>query len=107
VFNQFSECDVSFRDGRRAGTRRSGRHPVPACVDAPQQAVAKEKRVQAFGERLEAILTELDRRDLTEVPTPALLTLALKYGEHLREEYQPLELTERESFLSFPATWEG
>jgi DNA-binding XRE family transcriptional regulator len=74
-------------------------------------AIAKEKRVEVFGERLKAILTELDKRDLTEVPTPALLTLALKYGEHLREEYRPLELTTPGSFERtddlFPATWEG
>jgi len=74
-------------------------------------AVAKEKRVAVFGERLEAILVELDKRDLAEVPTPILLTLALKYGEHLRTEYQPLTLKASETIndmdFSMTKTWEG
>ncbi len=54
--------------------------------------VAKAKRVEAFGERLNAILAELDKRNLDEVPTAVLLGLALKYGESLRNEYEPLKL---------------
>lgn len=55
-------------------------------------AVAKAKRVEIFGERLKAILAELDKRNLDEVPTAVLLGLALKYGESLRNEYEPLKL---------------
>ena len=55
-------------------------------------AVAKSKRVEVFGKRLDAILAELDTRDLADVPSPVLLTLALKYGESLRAEYEPLKL---------------
>ena len=55
-------------------------------------AVAKSKRVEVFGKRLEAIMTELDKRDLSDCLTPTLLTLALKYGESLRAEYEPLKL---------------
>ena len=55
-------------------------------------AVAKSKRVEVFGKRLDAILAELDTRDLADVPTPVLLTLALKYGESLKAEYEPLKL---------------
>jgi hypothetical protein len=55
-------------------------------------AVAKSKRVEVFGKRLDAILAELDTRDLADVQTPVLLTLALKYGESLRAEYEPLKL---------------
>ena len=54
--------------------------------------VAKAKRVEAFGERLNAILAELDKRNLDEVPTAILLGLALKYGESLKNEYEPLKL---------------
>ena len=54
--------------------------------------VAKAKRVEAFGKRLNAILAELDKRNLDEVPTAVLLGLALKYGESLRNEYEPLKL---------------
>jgi len=55
-------------------------------------AVAKSKRVEVFGKRLEAIMTELDKRDLSDCLTPVLLTLALNYGESLRAEYEPLKL---------------
>jgi transposase len=49
-------------------------------------AVAKAKRVEVFGKRLNAILEELEGRDLKEVRTDALLRLALLYGDHLKEE---------------------
>jgi transposase-like protein len=55
-------------------------------------AVAKEKRVEIFGKRLDVILAELDKRDLSEVKTEKLLVLALKYGATLREEYEPPKL---------------
>jgi IS30 family transposase len=57
-----------------------------------QYAVAKAKRVEVFGKRLDSILTELDKRDMSKVPTEALLKLALQYGESLRTEYAPLTL---------------
>lgn len=55
-------------------------------------AVAKAKRVEVFGKRLEAILAELDKRDLTDVPTPALLKLALEYGQRLKDEEADLTI---------------
>jgi DNA-binding XRE family transcriptional regulator len=57
--------------------------------------VAKERRIEAFGSRLEAILIELDKRDLAEIETEKLLALALKYGECLRADYEPLMLAEK------------
>ena len=74
-------------------------------------AVAKSKRVEVFGKRLDAILAELDTRDLADVPTPVLLTLALKYGESLKTEYQPLSLRGEDIPFDFsssgnvPNTW--
>lgn len=68
-------------------------------------AVAKSKRVEVFGKRLEAIMTELDKRDLSDCLTPTLLTLALKYGESLKAEYEPLKLLgEEQSWLDTPNT---
>ena len=64
-------------------------------------AVAKTKRIEVFGKRLDAILTELDKRDLSEVKTEALLTLALKYGEMMRNEHEPLLLKGEESALDY------
>ena len=55
-------------------------------------AVAKGKRVEAFGKRLESILAELDTRNLTDVPTTALLKLALDFGDRLKAEAEPLTL---------------
>ena len=55
-------------------------------------AVAKSKRVEVFGERLNAIMAELNKRDMTDVPTSSLLTLALKYGESLKSEHATLML---------------
>ena len=54
--------------------------------------VGKAKRVETFGKRLQAILTELDKRDLADVPTPLLLKLALDYGQQLRDEAEPITL---------------
>lgn len=75
-------------------------------------AVAKSKRVEAFGSRLEAIFAELDTRDLSEVKTEVLLSLALKYGESLRGEYRPLSFQGEQSdmeALDFTVlkTWQG
>jgi len=68
-------------------------------------AVAKSKRVEVFGRRLEAIMTELDKRDLSDCLTPTLLALALKYGESLKAEYEPLKLLgEEQSWLETPNT---
>lgn len=59
--------------------------------------VAKSKRVEVFGKRLDAILAELDTRPLSDVPTPALLKLALDYGDRLKAEAEPLELKGKET----------
>jgi DNA-binding XRE family transcriptional regulator len=73
--------------------------------------VAKEKRIEVFGQRLDAILAELDKRTLAELETEKLLTLALKFGEMLRTEYEPLTLARArgvaELDLNETVTWEG
>ncbi len=55
-------------------------------------AVAKGKRVEAFGKRLDCILAELDTRNLANVPTATLLKLALDYGDRLKAEAEPLTM---------------
>lgn len=73
--------------------------------------VAKEKRIEAFGQRLAAILAELDKRNMNELETDKLLTLALKYGEMLRAEYEPLTLAGTAPIVDLAldktVTWEG
>ncbi|MFY9268338.1 MAG: hypothetical protein WAO55_01170 [Candidatus Manganitrophaceae bacterium] len=55
-------------------------------------AVAKAKRIEVFGKRLEAIMTELDTRDLADVKTDVLLKLAMDYGSLLKGETIPLTM---------------
>jgi len=54
--------------------------------------LTKEKRIELFGERLKAIKEELDKRNLTDVPTCKLIELFLRYHRILKEEFVPLEL---------------
>ena len=46
----------------------------------------KENRLQTFGEMLTKIKTEVERRDLSDVPTDKLLDLFLKYNNQVKEE---------------------
>lgn len=66
-------------------------------------AVAKAKRVEVFGQRMNGILAELDKRDLADVPTEGLLKLALRYGEAMREEHEPLSMQGEDSAFDFSA----
>lgn len=60
-------------------------------------AVAKSKRVEVFGKRLDAILKELDTRPLKDVKTGDLLKLALDYGDRLKDEAVPLTMRGEDS----------
>jgi transposase-like protein len=55
----------------------------------------KEKRIEVFGERLQAIKEELDRRDLKEIATEKLFDLLVKYSNALKEEAVQTEFKER------------
>lgn len=57
----------------------------------------KESRIRSLGERLKRIEAELDKRDLSDVPSDKLLDLSLKYRATLREEYSPLILRRQSS----------
>ena len=54
--------------------------------------VSKTKRIEAFGNRLELIFAELNKRSLDDVPTTTLFKLALEYGDKLKAEAEPLML---------------
>ena len=47
----------------------------------------KERRLEVFGELLAGIGEELQKRDLSDVPTDKLLALFLKYHDKAQEEY--------------------
>lgn len=51
-----------------------------------QYYVMTSKRIELFGEKLQALQTELAGRDLSSVPTEKLLDCVLKYGKALKEE---------------------
>lgn len=46
----------------------------------------KENRLQTFGGMLNKIKDEVERRDLSDVPTDKLLDLFLKYNSQVKEE---------------------
>ncbi len=57
----------------------------------------KESRLQTFGEMLTKIKKEVERRDLSDVPTDKLLELLLKYNSQVKEEtVEPIYKTSQE-----------
>ena len=59
--------------------------------------MAKEKRIELFGERLLAIKEELAKRDLSEVPTPKLFDMMMKCEVALEKEaVNPVFMTEED-----------
>jgi len=49
-------------------------------------SLSKEGRISLFGEKLKAIKEELDKRDLSEIPTDKLFDLLIKYSNILKDE---------------------
>ena len=57
----------------------------------------KENRLQTFGALLTKIKTEVESRDLSDVPTDKLLDLFLKYNSQVKEEViEPIFKTSQE-----------
>lgn len=57
----------------------------------------KENRLQTFGAMLTKIKTEVESRDLSDVPTDKLLDLFLKYNSQVKEEViEPIFKTSQE-----------
>jgi transposase len=54
--------------------------------------VQKQKRIELFGSQLEKIITEINKRDLSEVQTEKLLEFKLKYLDFLKREEMDLSL---------------
>ncbi len=51
---------------------------------------SKEKRIELFGKKLQAIIDEVDKRDFKNISTTELLELALKYAALLKREEVPI-----------------
>jgi DNA-binding XRE family transcriptional regulator len=58
------------------------------CLDTifTQYYVYKDSRVKLLGETLEKLRIELEKRDISNIPTDKLLSLFIKYSEALRNE---------------------
>lgn len=60
--------------------------------------LAKESRIRLLGGQLKALHKELERRDLSEIPTARLLELQLTYYKELLAEYvEPRILSESQA----------
>lgn len=57
--------------------------------------INKDKKITLFGEKLIAIIKELDNKDLSEVPTEKLFDLMMKYSNYLSKEGLELIFTQR------------
>ena len=56
----------------------------------------KAQRIELFGEKLQAIKSELDKRDLSQLPTDKLFDLFIKYANVLNSEAR--EMVFRDGF---------
>jgi len=69
--------------------------------------VAKDRRIQVFGEQLDRIMAELGTRDLSRLKTESLFTLALKYGAALASERTAVQLSEPDETFSPLESWKS
>lgn len=71
----------------------------------------REKKITLFGEKFNEIVNELNKRDLSEVPTEKLFDLMMKYSDFLTKERVELTLiAKREDVLDFEQDtreWKG
>jgi transposase len=55
-----------------------------------------QARIELFGKQLKAIMEELEKRDLSEVPTSKLIDMLMKYYKLLQEESRAVTFREDE-----------
>lgn len=60
--------------------------------------VSKKKRVEFFGEQLSRLYVELEKRDLTDIPTEKIFELTMKTMASLKQEETSIRLKEKQSF---------
>lgn len=68
--------------------------------------MAKLKRIELYGERLLAIKEELDKRDLSEIPTPKLFEMMVKCEAILNKEQMDLRFMTTEDMKKAKASRE-
>lgn len=62
--------------------------------------IGKRQRIKLFGEKLQIMLTELEQRDLSDIPTDKLFLLIERYSNLLRDEYEPVTFSKIDDFQS-------
>ncbi len=62
-----------------------------------QYFMKKEKKIRLFGDKFIAIIKELDKRDLSEIPTEKLFDLMIKYSIYLSNEEVELVFKQKRS----------
>ena len=67
-------------------------------LDALQEkfALTKMKRLELFGEKLDSLKEEFDKRNLTDLSIEKLLEFILKYGTMLKGEEHKVEFSQKE-----------
>ena len=62
--------------------------------------ISKESRIRLLGEQLKRVRVELNKRDLTDVPTDTLMAMLLKLSEALQEEHTEARPLTQEEILA-------
>lgn len=65
--------------------------------------ISKEARVRLLGEQLKRVRTELNKRDLSGVPTDTLMAMLLKLYDALQEEHTEARPLTEEEILALKA----
>jgi len=95
------ELEISYNTAvnwNRAYTERiEAAHALRIEELQEKYMIAKEKKIELFGERLLAVKEELAGRDLSDVPTPKLFDMLLKCQAALEKEAaRPVFMTEED-----------
>lgn len=69
--------------------------------------MTKQKRIEVLGERLMAIQDELEKRDLSDIPTPKLFEMMIKCSKSLEEEVGELVFLSEEEIQNKKAEREA
>ncbi len=74
------------------------------AIDAIQEKYLanKQARVAMFGVMLKKVREELEKRDLSDIPTNQLAEMLFKFSNNLRQETDNMELKHRYNIMTMP-----
>lgn len=84
--------------GRELEMEISNRRAVEWESLQEKHYVSKRKRVEFYGEQLDRFYGELQKRDLSEIPTEKLFEMTMKTLVSLKSEETPIRFKEEGSF---------